>query len=140
MRKGKGKTHHSIPKLSIVQNHALTLSSHHLNLLLGSLVFLGCNRGRKGSQPQKKKRRKQKQKQKTKEKRTKELSKFGLKGLIVVLTSQEEEIRLAHVGVEQFLGTISLVWLLLLVLLNRIKGLKQDWTFRKKNKKKKQEE
>jgi len=88
----------------------------------------------------KKQERKNKNKGKTKEKRTKELSKFGLKGLIVVLTSQEEEIRLAHVGVEQLLGTISLVWLLLLVLLNRIKGLKQDWTFRKKQNKNKQEE
>ena len=57
---------------------------------------------------------------KQRKKRTEELSKLGLKGLVVVFTIQEEDIRLAHVGVEELLSTISLEWLLLLVLLHRI--------------------
>jgi len=66
------------------------------------------------------KRKKKKKKKKEALLRTEELSKLGLKGLVVVFTIQEEDIRLAHVGVEELLGTISLEWLLLLVLLHRI--------------------
>jgi len=66
------------------------------------------------------KRKKKKKKKKEALLRTEELSKLGLKGLVVVFTIQEEDIRLAHVGVEELLSTISLEWLLLLVLLHRI--------------------